>query len=140
MVTKTANPKSLERYFEAVGRRKTAVARVRLEPASKQSLLINDREFETYFQTEGLRSAVLAPLSESKIPTIFKISVKVMGGGISAQATAVRHGIARSLLRVDQTSRKPLKLAGYLKRDPRMKERRKFGLRKARKAKQWSKR
>ena len=140
MVTKTANPKSLERYFEAVGRRKTAVARVRLEPASKQSLSINDREFETYFQTEGLRSAVLAPLSESKIPTIFKISVKVAGGGISAQATAVRHGIARSLLKVDQTSRKPLKLAGYLKRDPRMKERRKFGLRKARKAKQWSKR
>ena len=126
------------KYFEAVGRRKTSVARVRLEESGKQSLSINNRELAGYFPLAEQQAAVLAPLSDLRAK--FKVSVKVKGGGVNSQAEAVRHGIARGLTRYDETLRKGLKSHGYLKRDPRMKERRKFGLKKARKAAQWSKR
>ncbi len=138
-MTPTA-PKTKSRYFEAVGRRKTAVARVRFEEAPKQSLVVNDSDLATYFPTEELQTIASSPLSAFTTPVKFKVSVKVKGGGIAAQAGAVRHGLSRGLILFDQTLRKTLKPLGYLKRDPRMKERRKFGLKKARKAAQWSKR
>lgn len=128
------------KYIEAVGRRKTSVARARLEEASKHSVQINDREVINYFKTLDQQKAVEAPFTEVNIPTKFKVSIKVSGGGASSQSGAVRHAISRALEKYDRTLRKPLKVKGFLKRDPRMKERRKFGLKKARKAPQWSKR
>lgn len=126
------------RYIESVGRRKTSVARVRITPASKNSFVVNDKDLEAYFGTKELQMIVKQPLSEIKDK--FKITAKILGGGIHSQAEAMRHGIARSLVSNDLELRKELKKAGYLKRDPRSKERRKFGLKKARKAPQWSKR
>ncbi len=125
------------RYIEAVGRRKTSVARVRITPASKTNISINDKELEVYFPTVELQKRALAPLSEAGD---FSISVKVSGGGISSQADAIKHGIARALTKNKPETRSALKSKGYLKRDPRAKERRKFGLKKARKAPKWSKR
>ncbi|PCI90491.1 30S ribosomal protein S9 [Candidatus Kaiserbacteria bacterium] len=126
-------------YIEAVGRRKTATARVRLFPAAKTSFVINERKAEDYFPTEHLQKTLQDAFA--KVEGIaFKVSAKVMGGGIPAQAEAIRLGIARALVKDDITRRGDLKAAGYLKRDPRMKERKKFGLRSARRAPQWSKR
>ncbi len=127
-------------YIEAVGRRKTAIARVRITPAAKRSVTINDTDVEGYFPTAVLRARSVSPFAVEEMPQGFSVSVKVLGGGISSQAEAIRHGIARALVKSDAQLRKALKQAGYLKRDPREKERRKFGLKKARKAKQWSKR
>jgi small subunit ribosomal protein S9 len=126
------------RYIESVGRRKTSVARVRITPAAKNSFVVNEKDLETYFGTKELQMIVKQPLSEIKDK--FKVTAKILGGGIHSQAEAMRHGIARSLVSNDLELRKELKKAGYLKRDPRSKERRKFGLKKARKAPQWSKR
>ncbi len=126
------------RYIEAVGRRKTAVARVRITPASKVSVAVNDGEFEKYFPTQELRRIVLDVFNDSEGK--FEVTAKLTGGGISAQAQALRHGIARALAENEPALRTKLKVKGYLKRDPRAKERRKFGLKKARKAPQWSKR
>ena len=131
--------KSKERYTEAVGRRKTATARVRITPASKNSFKINDRDLASYFPTAELRKIVEEALSKIKNSN-FDISVHTKGGGVHSQAEAVRHGIARALVKYDENSKTKLKTAGFLKRDPRAKERRKFGLKKARKAPQWSKR
>ncbi|MEO8637598.1 MAG: 30S ribosomal protein S9 [Candidatus Taylorbacteria bacterium] len=129
------------RYLEAVGRRKTSMARVRMTVGVPQSsYLINGKDMATYFPTPELQRIILDPLNKTKINSKFEITVQTKGGGIHSQAEAVRHGIARSLLLFDIELRKKLKKAGYLKRDPRMKERRKFGLKKARKAPQWSKR
>jgi len=127
-----------EKYLEAVGRRKTAIARVRITPAKKSEVLINGKALAEYFPTTELAATVLHPFKKTEAQ--FTVSVKVLGGGISAQSEAIRHGISRALLKYDAELRKELKLAGYLKRDPRMKERKKFGLRKARRAPQWSKR
>jgi small subunit ribosomal protein S9 len=126
------------KYIEAVGRRKTSVARVRLTKAAKVSVVINDREFENYFPTPELRNVVLSAFVDS--PEKFSVSAKLNGGGVSSQAQALRHGIARALTKNEPELRTKLKVKGYLKRDPRAKERRKFGLKKARKAPQWSKR
>ena len=128
------------RYIEAIGRRKTAIARVRIVPASKQSLVINDRELEVYFKTNEQRRIAVDALNKGKTVTKWKITAKISGGGLNAQAEALRHGIARTLVQHDVELRKKLKKAGFLKRDPRSKERRKFGLKKARKSPQWSKR
>ena len=141
---KTVKTKALgdssERYIEAIGRRKTANARVRITPSTKSSLTINDQDVDAYFKTdEGKRIAIEA-ITKTKLPIKFKITALVKGGGSNAQAEALRHGIARALIEHDIELRKKLKKAGFLKRDPRMKERRKFGLKKARKAPQWSKR
>ena len=138
---KTEEPKiKKEKYFEGVGRRKTAIARVRLFPQKEKSFLINGKPLEEYFPTIELQQAVYAPLNLMDCLEQFKVSVKVKGGGIVSQAEAVRHGVARALVLFNPDFRKKLKKAGYLKRDPRMRERKKFGLKRARRAPQWSKR
>ena len=128
------------RYIEAVGRRKTSVARVRVFQNTPFSVLINGKSYEIYFPTFELKNIVESPIERSGLEKKFSISVRVNGGGIHSQAEAVRHGISRVLEKIDPQLRKVLKPLGYLKRDPRMKERRKFGLKKARKAPQWAKR
>src|SRR3989344_8803730 len=127
-----------DRYIETVGRRKTSVARVRITPSSKTTFEINEKDLEGYFPTAEMRAIVKQPLSE--LSSKFTITARIKGGGIHSQSEAMRHGISRALTEYDAELRKPLKKAGYLKRDPRAKERRKFGLKKARKAPQWSKR
>ena len=127
-------------YIETVGRRKTSVARVRVSEASKNSVVINEKELENYFPVKELQRVVEEALTKSGIAAKFKITVRVKGGGIASQAGAVRHGIARGLVKYDENLRRKLKDEGLLKRDSRSKERRKFGLKKARKAPQWSKR
>ena len=142
IATKTTTPKaSSDRYIETVGRRKTAIARVRITPNAKSSYEINGKSLENYFPTRELQMTAVESLVTSKLTaTKFKITALVKGGGISAQADALKHGIARALIEYDQELRGKLKKAGLLKRDPRAKERRKFGLKKARKSPQWSKR
>lgn len=127
-------------YIEAIGRRKTASARVRITPASKTTFVINDKEITEYFPTEELRLIVKEAFSKTKITNKFKITARIVGGGVNAQAEALRHGISRAIIAYDPILRGNFKKAGLLKRDPRAKERRKFGLKKARKAPQWSKR
>lgn len=131
---------AMGKYIEAVGRRKTSTARVRIAEASKDSCVVNGKEVEVYFPTAELRGIVNEALPKSKVVGKFFVSVHVVGGGIHSQAEALRHGLSRALVMFDFETRKRLKKLGYLKRDPRMKERRKFGLKKARKAPQWSKR
>ena len=128
------------KYIQTVGRRKTAVARVRLSESSKMSFSVNGKELETYFPTDELCLTVRDPFVKSKLSNKFKVTAVITGGGVSSQAGALRHGIARALVEYDGELRKKIKKAGLLKRDPRAKERRKFGLKKARKAPQWSKR
>ena len=136
----TLSSQKIEGYVPTIGRRKTSTARIRLTNAKAQSVLVNEKPLEEYFGTEQLQQDVLAPFSVEKLPDTFSAQVIVKGGGIASQAGAVRHGIARALVKVYPELRKSMKDAGFLKRDPRMKERRKFGLKKARKAAQWSKR
>jgi small subunit ribosomal protein S9 len=126
------------KYIEAVGRRKTSVARVRLTPASKTSVVINERDFENYFPTAELRNIVMSALADTTEK--FTITAKLIGGGTSSQAQALRHGIARAVIENEPELRTKLKVKGLLKRDPRSVERKKFGLKKARKAPTWSKR
>ena len=132
-------PKSLERYFQAIGRRKTSSARIRFFVSDEKEIIVNDKPFQVYFPTLELQGIVLSPLNIMSVDK-FRILIKVNGGGIHSQAEAVRHGISRALEKIEPGLRKVLKPFGYLKRDPRMKERRKFGLKKARKAPQWAKR
>ncbi len=134
------SPAQKNRYVEAVGRRKTSIARVRATLGTKSDVVINDKPLHVYFPTKELQNVVSEALKKSGTSQKFGITVKALGGGIHSQAEAVRHGISRILVQIDETFRKDLKKAGFLKRDPRMKERRKFGLKKARKAPQWSKR
>ena len=135
-----AKTKTKEKYFEAVGRRKTAVARVRLIPATKGHFTVNELAFKDYFRTLTLQNLAKRPLMTQKLDGTFTITAKIKGGGIHAQAEALSHGIARALLIKDASLKPALKKDGFLKRDPRSKERRKFGLKKARKSPQWSKR
>jgi len=121
------------------GRRKTAVARVRLVPGNGR-IIINGKTLEEYFNRPILEHMVRAPLATVKVEDRYDVIATVRGGGPAGQAGAIRHGIARALLDVDPEFRVPLKRAGFLTRDPRMKERRKYGLKKARKAPQFSKR
>lgn len=127
-------------YKEAVGRRKTAIARARLTPGSRTAVVVNSKDINEYFPTEILRTTALEPFLKVTLPTQYEVTVRVSGGGIAGQATAVRHAISRALIAHDIGLRGSLKSAGFLKRDPRAKERRKPGLVKARKRKQWSKR
>jgi small subunit ribosomal protein S9 len=134
-----------KRYFEAVGRRKTATCRARLftaRPLDEQvgRILVNGKPYAEYFSTPELRQIVEASLNKLKSLNRFEVTAIVHGGGVKAQAEAVRHGIARSLVLFNVDFQKKLKRAGYLRRDPRMKERKKYGLRKARRAPQWAKR
>jgi small subunit ribosomal protein S9 len=128
------------RYFEAVGRRKTAVARVRLFTKGEKEFLVNDKSYQVYFPTPVLQQAAMISLEKMKCLDKFRISAKVRGGGLNAQAEAVRHGIARALVLFNPDFRKRLKKVGFLTRDPRMRERKKFGLKRARRAPQWKKR
>jgi small subunit ribosomal protein S9 len=131
--------KSKGRYFYANGKRKTSVARVRLYEGGKGQITINDKMVDDYF-FGNLIGKVKAPLKLVDMQKSFDISVKVVGGGVSSQSEAVRHGISKALLVFDPALRVTLKRAGYLTRDSRVKERKKFGLHRARRAPQWSKR
>ncbi len=132
--------KTEKRYIEAVGRRKTSVARARITEASKASYLVNDKELSHHFKTSDLQKTITDAFVVAGTSVPFKVTIKVNGGGTASQAVAVRHALSRALIIFDTELRGNLKKAGYLKRDPRAKERRKFGLKKARKAPQWSKR
>lgn len=134
----TAKPNT--KYFEAVGRRKTAIARVRLYPSAKASYEINGKSLEEYFKVKELQAIATEAILHGKATEKFMVTAKLVGGGISAQSEALRHGISRALTVYDIEIRGRLKKLGFMKRDPRAKERRKFGLKKARKSPQWSKR
>lgn len=141
---KQAEAKS-KRYYQGIGRRKTAVAQVRLftvKPFEEElgKITVNDKPYKEYFPRIDHQQAVEAALRKIKSLNRFEVFAKVGGGGITAQAEAIRHGIARALVDFNLDFRKKLKRSSYLRRDPRMKERRKFGLKKARRAPQWSKR
>ncbi|OGG79167.1 30S ribosomal protein S9 [Candidatus Kaiserbacteria bacterium RIFCSPLOWO2_01_FULL_54_13] len=127
-----------ERYTEAVGRRKTATARVRITSAKHASVVVNDKTAEKYFPLPLMVKTVYAPLEVLGVH--FSVSAKVRGGGFKAQAEAVRHGLSRAIAELVPEQRKELKIRGFLKRDPRARERKKFGLKGARRAPQWSKR
>lgn len=128
-------------YSEGIGRRKTATARVRVTPAKETSIVINDKKIEDYFKHAAEVNEVLSVLNTEALGLgSYVVTVKVSGSGLSAQADAIKLGIARALLRESKDRRGALKQAGFLKRDARAVERKKFGLRKARRAPQWSKR
>jgi small subunit ribosomal protein S9 len=124
----------------AIGRRKTAVARVRLYESAKQSITINKKDCDAFFATDVLRRTVRDAFIVSQMGGKYRVEASVNGGGVTGQAEAIRLGIARALISINTGLRKDLKKVGYLKRDPRANERRKFGLKKARKSPQWSKR
>ena len=126
-------------YFYGTGRRKESVARVRVY-AGTGKITINDRDIDDYFGLETLKLIVRQPLAITDTTEKFDIVCRVSGGGVTGQAGAIRHGIARALLQVNPEFRATLKAAGFLTRDPRMKERKKPGLKKARRAPQFSKR
>ena len=134
------------KYIEAIGRRKTSTARVRISKSAKAHFIVNELDAKEYFKTADQRRLILDPITkgmgtgEGKSDSKWGVEVHVQGGGIHSQAEAVRHGLSRALVLSDGTLRGGLKTLGFLKRDPRAKERRKFGLKKARKAPQWSKR
>lgn len=127
-------------YIETIGRRKTSVARVRVTPAAKSSITVNDRALAEYFKTTELIRVAGESLATKAEGKEYVVTVRVEGGGTHSQAEAIRHGISRALVAEDETVKADLKKLGFIKRDPRSKERRKFGLKKARKSPQWSKR
>lgn len=134
-----------KRYYEAVGRRKKAIARVRLftcQPfeGAKGKVVVNKKPYDDFFTTFDLQEKVLSPLRKMKSLNRFEATVKVVGGGILGQAEAIRHGLSRALVKFNPDFSKKLKKAGFLRRDPRKKERKKPGLKKARRGPQWSKR
>lgn len=126
-------------YYYGTGRRKTAVARVRLIPGAGQ-VVVNGKELEAAFPMPGVRQIILEPLQVTNTLGKFGATVKVVGGGIVGQAGAIRHGLARALVQSDESLRPILRKAGMLTRDPRVKERKKYGLKRARKAPQYTKR
>ncbi|MCD7944771.1 MAG: 30S ribosomal protein S9 [Clostridia bacterium] len=130
---------SAKPYFYGTGRRKTSVARVRLYPGSG-TVTINGRDINDYFGLDTLKFIVNQPFAVTDTEGKFDVVVNVRGGGYSGQAGAIRHGVARALCVADENFRTPLKKAGFLRRDPRMVERKKYGLKKARRASQFSKR
>ena len=125
--------------YNAVGRRKKAIARVRLIPG-EGNIIVNKRELDSYFGLETLKTVVRQPLTLTETSGRFDVIVNVHGGGYTGQAGAIRHGIARALVKADEELKPAIKKAGYLTRDPRMKERKKYGLKAARRAPQFSKR
>ncbi|MBR0464703.1 MAG: 30S ribosomal protein S9 [Clostridia bacterium] len=125
--------------YNAVGRRKKAIARVRLIPG-EGNIIINKRELDSYFGLETLKTVVRQPLTLTETGARFDVIVNVHGGGYTGQAGAIRHGIARALVKADADLKPAIKKAGFLTRDPRMKERKKYGLKAARRAPQFSKR
>ena len=136
---KAAKPRA-GAFFEAVGRRKTASARVRLFTLGEKDFLVNGLPCEKYFPLKELQQLIKDPLDKMKCLDRFGVVAKVQGGGVRGQAEAVRHGVSRALVKFNADFRKRLRKVGLLTRDPRMRERKKFGLKRARKAPQWSKR
>ncbi len=137
-MAKTNVKKKLQ--FWGTGRRKKAIARVRLIPGGNGTIVINDRAFEDYFPQGTLQYIVKQPIALLEVEAKYDIIVNVVGGGYTGQAGAIRLGVARALLEAEENSRPSLKAAGFLTRDPRAKERKKYGLKKARRAPQFSKR
>ena len=131
---------SKKSYFYGTGRRKSSVARVHVIPGGTGVITINGRDIDEYFGLDTLKLIVRQPLVATATTDKVDIEATVSGGGVTGQAGAIRHGIARALLLVDESYRATLKAAGYLTRDPRMKERKKYGLKAARRAPQFSKR
>ena len=127
-------------YAYGTGRRKSSTARVHLIPNGSGSITINGRTLDEYFGLETLKLIVRQPLAATETAEKFDVEATVAGGGMTGQAGAIRHGIARALIVVDENYRSALKAAGFLTRDPRMKERKKYGLKAARRAPQFSKR
>jgi small subunit ribosomal protein S9 len=145
----TVKPVSSEKYYEAIGRRKESTARVRVytkkstdnQPAEDKAILsVNGKSYQDYFRSIPLQNIVESPLKKLKSLNRFKATAKVLGGGIHGQADAIRLGLSRALVLFDINFSKKLRKAGFLTRDSRAKERRKYGLKKARKAPQWAKR
>ena len=137
-MAKVASKKKLQ--FWGTGRRKKAIARVRLIPGGAGNIVINKRSIDDYCDTETVKLIIKQPLVLTDTLTKYDIFVNVVGGGYTGQAGAIRHGIARALILAEPELREALKKAGFLTRDPRMKERNKYGLKKARRAPQFSKR
>ena len=131
---------SKKAYMYGTGRRKSSVARVHLFPNGTGSIIVNGRPLDDYFGLETLKLIVRQPFAATDTMGKFDVEATVTGGGVTGQAGAIRHGIARALLQVEDSYRAPLKAAGLLTRDPRMKERKKPGLKAARRAPQFSKR
>jgi small subunit ribosomal protein S9 len=128
-------------YYYGMGRRKTAVARVRLYPDGDGSITVNDKDARLFFgQRESLMSVMTSPLRLLDLVNAYTMTVRIVGGGTSGQAGAIRHAVARALVRVNPEWKATLRKAGFLTRDPRMKERKKPGLKRARKAPQYTKR
>ena len=127
-------------YFYGTGRRKSSVARVRVYPNGTGAITINGRDIDDYFGLETLKLIVRQPMELTETLGAFDIVCTVAGGGVTGQAGAIRHGLSRALLQFNEETRPVLKKAGLLTRDPRMKERKKYGLKKARRAPQFSKR
>ena len=138
MATKTNLKKKIQ--FWGTGRRKKAIARVRLVPAGSGAIIINDRALEEYFPMGTLQYIVKQPLKEVEAEGKYDVLVNVVGGGFTGQVGAIKLGIARALVEAEPDTRAALKKAGFLTRDPRAKERKKYGLKKARRAPQFSKR
>jgi small subunit ribosomal protein S9 len=134
------NTKKQTEYIRAIGRRKTSTAVVKLFKNGTSTFTINDKKSSEYFPTDELQKIIHEPVAKTKVAEKYDIVVTAKGGGIHSQAEAVRHGIARILASMDEELKTTVKKLGFLKRDPRAKERRKFGLKKARKSPQWSKR
>lgn len=127
-------------YWEGIGRRKTAVARVRVYREGEKEIIVNDKSLQEYFFIPELLQLAIAPLKKFNLLNQLRVTVKVKGGGASSQAEAVRHGLARALVKLDENYRAKLRKLGFLTRDPRERERKKPGLKRARRAPQWSKR
>ena len=138
MTAKKATKKKIQ--YWGTGRRKKAIARVRLIPEGTGVITINKKDINEYFTTDVVKYIVRQPLELTGTTATFDVFVNVVGGGYTGQAGAIRHGIARALVVADEGYHSALKQAGFLTRDPRMKERKKYGLKKARKASQFSKR
>jgi small subunit ribosomal protein S9 len=132
--------KNEEKFWQAIGRRKTSIAQVKIFESKEKIFLVNEKPLENYFPLFELQKIVKSPLELVKVENKFKILARVKGGGVNSQAEALRHAISRALVSYNPNFRKKLKKAGFLKRDPRIKERKKPGLKRARRAPQWQKR
>lgn len=134
-----ATPKKTGKYIEGIGRRKTSTARVRVYPG-ENGFVVNDKEVAEYFKTDSQRNEAAAPIAKVSLSEKIGVSVKVSGGGLASQAGAVSLGLARAMVKIDPALRVGLRNNDLLTRDPRMVERKKYGLKKARRAPQWAKR
>ncbi len=139
-IKKDKKPVKVDRYFESTGGRKTALARVRLFANQNNGVIVNGKDFKNYFQNKNLQREIMKPFEVANLEGKVGITAKISGGGIHGQATALANGIARTLVLFNAELRKGLRKAGFLTRDSRMVERKKYGLKKARRAPQWAKR